>query len=115
MKKRCLILNNREPISEGVLKRFEDQISPTWYQYPEDEFSLLDALSNNQDAQILITTYMELNKENLQKLPKLEAIIATTVAVEYIDKEYCKERGIRVSNTPKYTGSSVAEYAFCLM
>lgn len=58
---------------------------------------------------------MELNRENLTKLHELKGIIATTVAVEYIDREYCNERHIYVSNTPKYTGSSVAEYAFCLL
>ena len=115
MKTKCLILNRREPISEDVLQRFEDRLSPIWYQHTADEFSLEEALKQNSDSQLLITNYVELNRENLTKLNDLKGIIATTVAVEYIDREYCKERNIQVLNTPKYTGSSVAEYAFCLL
>jgi len=115
MKTLCLVLNNREPISENVLDRFQDRIIPVWYQHTDDKFSLDDALEQNSGTQLLVSTYMELSREKLKRLPDLKGIIATTVAVEYIDRDYCKEKGIRVSNTPKYTGSSVAEYAFALM
>lgn len=113
MKTKCLILNRRELISEDALKKFEDRLSPIWFQ--SDEFSLEEALHQNSDSQLLITNYVELNRENLTELHELKGIIATTVAVEYIDRQYCNERNIHVSNTPKYTGSSVAEYAFCLL
>jgi len=42
MKTKCLILNRREPISEDVLKKFEDRLSSIWFQ--SDEFSLEEAL-----------------------------------------------------------------------
>ena len=41
----------------------------------------------------------------------LEAIVATTTAIEYIDRPYCTAHRIKIFNTANYTGNSVAEFA----
>ena len=109
MKKKCLILNNREPLPEDTLTSFSDRLDVVWYQNAHP-FNLADVLATYRDTQIIITTYMDFTEDNLKILPFLEAILTTTTAVEYIDLNYCRSHNIRVMNTANYTGASVAEY-----
>ncbi|KPA16891.1 protein containing D-isomer specific 2-hydroxyacid dehydrogenase, NAD-binding [Candidatus Magnetomorum sp. HK-1] len=114
-RKKCLVINNREPYPENTLNDLDDKLETVWYQKAGKDFSLVDALENNKDTQILVTTYMDLNRKNLERLPDLEAIITTTISTHYIDSGYSKDRNIKIFNTSDYTGSSVAEYAVALM
>ena len=113
MKKKCLILNNREPFSQEILNDLSDRLEATWYQNAEP-FDLVGILKTYRDTQILVTTYMDLQAANLKILPELEAIITLTTAVEYVDREYCRDRNIRVMNTANYAGQAVAEHAIAL-
>jgi lactate dehydrogenase-like 2-hydroxyacid dehydrogenase len=115
MKKKCLVLNNREPIPENFLADLESQLEVVWYQKTDDIFSITEALEQNKDTHILITTYMDLCQKNLELLPSLEAIIATTISTHFIDSGYCQSNNIKIFNTANYTGSSVAEHAVALM
>lgn len=56
-----------------------------------------------------------IDKNHLMQIQNLKGIALATTAYDWIDLEYCKEKGIVVSNTPKYSTSSVAEYAVFLM
>lgn len=114
MKKNCLVINDREPIPEKHLEDLISILKVTWYQEPSNNFDLSKSFVQNTQTNILVTTYAELNKRHLAILPELDAIIATTTAVDYIDLEYCKDNKITVCNTPAYTGTSVAEHAFAL-
>jgi len=100
MKKKCLILNNREPIPENHLEDLEATLEVAWYQKTGDNFSLQD---------------MDLTAAYLQQMPNLEAIITTTISTHFIDSGYCRSHGIQIFNTENYTGSSVAEHAVSLM
>ncbi len=113
--KKCLILNNREPIPEDHLEDLSDQLEVVWYQKTDDYFSLAEAFEAHADSHIIITTYMDLTAATLQQMPQLEAIIATTISTHFIDSNYCREQGIHIFNTENYTGSSVAEHAVALM
>jgi phosphoglycerate dehydrogenase-like enzyme len=114
MIKKCLFINNREPLPEDIFNHLAD-LNVVWYQDCSSSFALENILDTNNDTEILITTFMNLGATNLSKVPKLELILATTTETSYIDKNYCNEHGIKVLNTPKYTGSSVAEHAVALM
>jgi len=114
MIKKCLFLNNREPYPEEVFNEIAS-IDMVWYQDHSENFSLQDAITANTDTQILITTIMDLSADNLRKLPQLELIITITIGTDYIDKTYCQQKGIKILNTPNYTGTSVAEHAVALL
>ena len=115
MKKKCLILNNREPIPEDHLDDLADRLEVAWYQKPDAAFSLLDAIDTHADSHVIVTTYMDLNADYLRRMPNLEAIITTTVSTHFVDSGYCREHGIKLFNTENYTGASVAEHAVALM
>lgn len=58
-------------------------------------------------------------KEKLSKvmesLPKLKGVCLSSTSFGWIDLDYCKKRGITVSNVPGYSRESVAEHALALL
>ncbi len=56
-----------------------------------------------------------LRKEHIEKIKNIKAICISTTAFDWIDWKYCNNNGILVTNTPKYSTDSVAEYAVFLL
>lgn len=59
--------------------------------------------------------HWNLRKDYISKIKNLKAICINTTAFDWIDVDYCKNNGIIVTHTPKYSTDSVAEYAIFLM
>lgn len=57
----------------------------------------------------------DINANHLSKIKNLKGICLATTAFDWIDLKYCKENNIVVTNIPKYSTDSVAEYAIFLM
>lgn len=57
----------------------------------------------------------DINANHLSKIKNLKAVCLSTTAYDWIDLEYCKKNNIIVTNIPKYSTDSVAEYAIFLM
>lgn len=57
----------------------------------------------------------DINANHLSKIKNLKAVCLSTTAFDWIDLEYCRKNNILVSNIPKYSTDSVAEYAVFLM
>lgn len=51
----------------------------------------------------------------IEKIPNLMGICLMSTSYSYIDLEFCKSKNIAVTNVPKYSTDSVAEYACFLM
>ncbi len=86
----------------------------------EEFFKLDDApYLNDESAKILVADpdwyNWDINKEHLSKIKNLKAVCLSTTAYDWIDLDYCKENNILVTNIPKYSTDSVAEYAVFLM
>jgi len=64
-----------------------------------------------RDADGLIAGTEALDREVLSQLPKLRVISRVGTAVDNVDREYAKERGIPVYNTPDGPTDGVAELA----
>lgn len=81
----------------------------------EDNLKLENAL-NYQNLEIIsIFIYTNLNKELIDKLPNLKFVTTRSTGFDHIDIEYCKQRGIVVSNVPTYGAHTVAEHTFALI
>jgi D-lactate dehydrogenase len=75
-----------------------------------------DTISLAKDAKIISPfIYSSINKELLTKLPLLKFISTRSVGYDHIDIDFCKQKGITVSNIPKYGGDTVAEHTFALI
>lgn len=55
------------------------------------------------------------NKEILNKLPKLKLIATLSTGFDHIDLKECKKRGVKVVNVPTYGENTVAEHAMSLV
>jgi phosphoglycerate dehydrogenase-like enzyme len=97
-----------EDIPGSLLPRLESVVRPAWH--PEG----IDGLPPRHDAEVLVTSNAQLDAPALGRFPRLRAVVATGTAIDYIDLDHCRGRGITVCNTPGYTGSSVAEHALAL-
>ena len=64
---------------------------------------------------IVVFIYSEVNKEILDKLPKLKFIATMSTGYNHIDVKECKARKIKVSNVPRYGMNTVAEHTFGLI
>lgn len=86
----------------------------------EDIFELDKApYLNDSDEKILVVDPdwydWNINSEHLKQIKNLKAICLSTTAYDWIDLNYCRNNNIVVTNIPKYSTDSVAEYAIFLM
>jgi len=88
-------------LGEGFEKNFFEDIVPE---------------AGNPDTEALcVFVNSNLNKKTLTKYPKLKFITTRSTGFNHIDLDYCKEKGISVSNVPSYGKNTVAEHAFALL
>lgn len=64
---------------------------------------------------LIIRSATKPNKEFIDQAPNLKYIIRAGEGTDNIDKAYCAEKGIKVSNTPGANNNSAAEHALALM
>lgn len=65
-----------------------------------------------KDCEIVITNKTSLNREVLEKLPKLRYVGLLSTGFNAVDVEYCRERDIPVCNIPGYSTAAVAQMTF---
>ncbi|OIR19831.1 glycerate dehydrogenase [mine drainage metagenome] len=68
-----------------------------------------------QDATIAITNKVPLRREALQQLPGLKMVAIAATGTDNVDIDYCRERGIVVSNIRNYSVHTVPEHVFMLL
>jgi D-3-phosphoglycerate dehydrogenase len=75
-----------------------------------------DDKSRLPDANVvLIRSKTKCTKEYIDSAPNLKLIIRGGVGLDNVDREYAKEKGIEVRNTPEASSVAVAELAFAMM
>ncbi|MDO5717072.1 MAG: NAD(P)-dependent oxidoreductase [Tissierellia bacterium] len=67
------------------------------------------------DADIICGNHVRFDRELLSKAKHLKYIVMMCTGYNHVDLEYCKERGIQVSNIPTYGTSSVAQFTMALI
>ncbi|MGH9899902.1 MAG: D-2-hydroxyacid dehydrogenase [Pyrinomonadaceae bacterium] len=88
-------------------------IEHTWHEYEETSFA--DMVDKIHDATVLVINKTYLHEEELQQLPHLKLIVVAATGYDRIDVDYCRRRGIVVTNVPNYARYSVPEHALMLM
>ncbi|MEM5811994.1 MAG: NAD(P)-dependent oxidoreductase [Candidatus Aenigmatarchaeota archaeon] len=73
-------------------------------------------VENYKDIDILsIFISSKIDKEIIDSLPNLKFIATRSTGFDHIDIDYCKKKGIIVSNVPEYGTKTVAEWTIGLM
>ncbi len=68
-----------------------------------------------QNAEIIVSNKVVLDKEVLEQAQKLKLICVAATGTNNVDLEYAKSRGIRVCNVRAYGTNSVAQHVFSLL
>jgi D-3-phosphoglycerate dehydrogenase len=64
---------------------------------------------------LVIRSATKVNKDLIDAAPNLKYVVRAGEGTDNIDKAYCAEKGIKVSNTPGANNNSAAEHAVALM
>lgn len=88
---------------------FEHQLIEYDHTSPDQVAARLDG------ATIAITNKVALTAELIAQLPSLKLIAVAATGTDCVDKEACKQHGVRVSNIRGYAVNTVPEHTFALM
>ena len=88
-------------------------------ELPKEGFKRLkehELYARPKEADILVSTFdYKVSREMIEGMPKLRLIANFGAGFNNIDLDACRERGIRVTNTPQPVIEPTAELAFALM
>ncbi len=96
-----LISDAFDPGLPGVLKKYGEVTD--------------DKARQSEADVVLIRSKTKVTKEYIDASPKLKLVIRGGVGLDNVDREYAKQKGIIVKNTPEASSIAVAELAFALM
>lgn len=74
-----------------------------------------DLIMNCKDADAVICSYEPYTAFVMDNLPKLKIIAVKAIGVDTVDLEAARQRGIAVTNIPKYCINEVADHTVMLM
>jgi len=84
-----------------------------WKEYPAT--SADQTLERLTDATIAITNKVVLSRAILHQLPKLKMVAVAATGTDNVAIDYCRERGIVVSNIRNYSVHTVPEHVFMMI
>jgi len=80
------------------------------------EWLTKENVNNFKDLEILsIFICSQIDKEIIDSLPELKFIATRSTGFDHINIDYCKQKGVLVSNVPEYGTKTVAEWTIGLM
>ena len=91
------------------------------FDHDWNEFDYTDHNDGNlilerlKGATIAIINKVPMREENLKKLPDLKMIAVAATGTDVVDKEYCRDNNIVVSNIRGYAITTVPEHTFALI
>jgi len=77
--------------------------------------TLGERIERCQDADIIITNKVVIDKEVMDTVPSLKLICVAATGMNNIDLEYAKEKGIEVKNVAGYSTHSVVQHTFAML
>jgi len=96
-------------------KRIKSQLSGHHVEFFHEPLST-ENVSDVHDYEIIsIFLGSKVDKEILEKMPKLKLIATASTGFDHIDVTECKKRNIVVCNVPVYGINTVAEHTFALI
>jgi D-lactate dehydrogenase len=95
--------------------RFRELFKDTEHQIEFVEEPLSQGHSNPDATTISMFVSDNITAEVLDKFPKLKLLATRSTGFDHIDLVAAKERGITVTNVPRYGETTVAEFTFALI
>lgn len=112
------IISKKEDFLTEQIERLEKLGTVTFVDEVGVDLTKAPFMDSNQEKIIAVNpdyTGWKFPDEVIERIPNLKGIVLQTTGYSYIDLEFCKQKGIIVTNIPKYSTDAVAEYAMFLM
>lgn len=111
------IIGEKKDFTEEHIKRLKKVGSLNFIEEKHDMYNAEYVKSNEPKIIAIDPDFVDWNFSNdlIGKIPNLKAICLMSTSYSYVDIEFCKQNNIIVTNVPKYSTDSVAEYACFLM
>lgn len=107
-----VVFLDRDGFAESVLiKELPFPHRWTLYDYTRPE-QMVERLAG---ATIAISAGVPIPVQQLEQLPSLQMISLAMTGTDVVDLDYCRQRGIHVSNVPGYGTHAVAEHALAMI
>jgi len=88
-------------------------VTHEWVEYPE---SFADQVAERvRDATVIISNKLSLGEPQLAEARNVKLIAIAATGSDCVDLEYCRRRGITVSNVRGYAASAVPEHVLMLV
>ena len=111
------VIGSKKDFNEQQIKRLEKLGKLLFIEEVKDKYK--EEYVNSKEEKILVIDPdmigWEFPNDLIDKIPNLKAISLMSTSYSYVDIDYCNKNGIVVTNVPKYSTDSVAEYACFLM
>ena len=113
--KHKIVFLDRATIEKNIVVR-KPNFDHDWneFDYTDHNDSKL-ILERLKGATIAIINKVPMREENLKKLPDLKMIAVAATGTDVVDKDYCKDNNIIVSNIRGYAITTVPEHTFALI
>lgn len=111
------VIGEKKDFTEEQIKRLEKVGSLNFIEEKHDMYNS-EYVKSNEPKIIAVNpdfTDWKFPNDLIEKIPNLKGICLMSTSYSYIDLEFCNKRNIIVTNVPKYSTDSVAEYACFLM
>lgn len=106
-----LVVLEKESLGNDIdISFFEELGRVTYYDKTLPE----QVAERVQEAEIIIANKAPLNESTLKEAKNLKMISETATGYNNVDLEYCKSRGIRVTNAVGYSTPIVAQHTFAM-
>ena len=112
------IISKKDDFSNEQVERLEKIGAVTFIDEVGTDLTKAPFMDSNEPKIIALNpdyTGWKFPDEVIERIPNLKGIVLQTTGYSYIDVEFCKQKGIIVTNIPKYSTDAVSEYAMFLM
>ncbi|MCD8214030.1 MAG: hydroxyacid dehydrogenase [Clostridiales bacterium] len=99
-----------EALREKLAASVGDMAEVVCYKDRREDTETL--IERSREADIVVLSNFKYPKAVMEKCPKLKYICVAFTGYDHVDMEYCRERGIQVSNCAGYSTSAVADLVF---
>ncbi|MBN2100723.1 hypothetical protein JW710_02415 [Candidatus Dojkabacteria bacterium] len=113
-----VIISTKEEYNKQSLNRLEKYSHVEWINDERIELSKLDRLSNENDKIVALSPVpfdWKIPAEFYKSLNSVKYICLVTTSYGFLDLDFCKSEGVKVTNVPYYSTNAVAEYAIYMM
>lgn len=111
------VIGNKKDFSAEQIKNLENVGNLKFIEEKHDMYNAEYIKSNESKVIAIDPDLIDWNLPNdiIDRIPNLKGICLMSTSFCYVDIEFCKQKDIVVTNVPKYSTDSVAEYACFLM